>query len=386
VLLLIVGSAWATRIALPRWRLIDLDSIWFAGRLWNEGFNPYGAAFESQRPLIFGDEPGPIHWCLPPHTWTVSAPLGLLERETAWVSWNLLGLATAVGSAAVAGVVARGLGLSGGLVTVALLLLLCAMSATQAALLVGQLSFVLLAGVALFALGLVRRRDGLVALGVTLLLLKPQIGAVMLAMLIACPGRRRAAAMTIGLVGLLSVPALAIGGPEPTIRGFLTNITGYQGAIAFNLPENMTGLGHWLAAGLGLPAPASILAPLALVAGPLLLRAALRRTGARDEAAEASAIIVLGLGTIAFFIPMHVYDLVLLAPFPAFLWPLRGRLPLLLTAASVPLLMRPENLHALIGLGTYTSFASLGCALLFAAAVTATLGARARSAPSSAVG
>jgi hypothetical protein len=415
-LLILASAAFLILKARPAYRLIDFDCLWYAGYLWNHGLNPYGPDFDRLKATLFAGGEQPISWVYPPHFWIIVAPIARLPMMAAQWVWNGLNLVLLVTGVALWGAVARSWALPAKAVAAALFVYLTFMTATGGAFSVGQTSFLMWFGFALLAFGLTGKRDWAAAIGIAILLLKPQIGAVAFATLLVFPGKFRVAVMAGLLVGLLSLPALAIGGVTETILSFLHNLGNYR-SIDYNLPDAMTGVSNLVAVWGGMNVSATVATGIAVVLAPLLFVISARATPfvpseveghpigkasldfARDE--RVGRYLAITLGVIAALVPLHVYDLIPLAAMIPLLWSLcscESRNPdtvstsptvvgscfrrsnwlvLGLGVLGLLLILRPENIARLTHLDEGPTTAAIGCLLIFAAALTAALSRRA---------
>ncbi|MGR3762388.1 hypothetical protein ACUXV3_19980 (plasmid) [Roseobacteraceae bacterium NS-SX3] len=360
----------------------DFRYIWLAGQLWLEGTDPYGAAYQPAGTVRIAQGHVPEMWVYPPSWWPLAVPFGALGLQAANVAWNLLNILLLT---AAAGLAARGfarvfpgrttalaarLGLSTGSGAAVLfcltLFLLAVLEATGILFSVGQTTALAAFGLALMLPGREGQQAWGGALGLALLMLKPQIGLAYAVLLLLLNGRtRRMVLYAVGISGLLALPALLADPAAPL--GFLRNVAGYDGFTAANLPHAQTGLrlilweltgtdiGNMAATG------AALAAVLAACCGPLRLACA------ADSGVRAWQRLALATALILALAPLHIYDFVLIVVLLPLLLTARGTAAALALAGGA-LIWRSENLAALTGFHAVE-------AEIFAGARLATLGA-----------
>ena len=366
----------------PPFPLIDFDHLWWAGRLWSLGHDPYGPAFTALKPQAFPAGTGPLAWVYPPHIWALVTPLGFLDRDTASMVWLALNVALVPVNAVL---VAKALSRwdmqpiwTGSI----LFIFVAFMTATGGALAVGQTSIVIAFGMALTIYGVSWRRRYLTAIGLAIMLLKPQIGLVGWSALAACNRERRAAILAAGIVVIGSLVPIIVGGILPTIGGFISNLMGYR-SIDYNLPDAMTGIGNLAATVFAIRLSAIVLSLVgaAVAFGFMALWTMRAEEEAQDRAGRIA--IMIALGTIAAFVPLHVYDLVILAPLPLLLFfenahnneASNYRRAFMMITGSL-LIFRPENFARFMPLPPLdhaSTLATIGCLVLAVMAFGITL-------------
>jgi hypothetical protein len=288
---------------------IDFKYLWFAGKLWNAGINPYSEEFVRQGAALFEHTHALQGWLYPPSWWALSAGLAVFDLETAVLVWRSLGallvlagtwllVEAARPALAVSRVAAAGLVLG----------YTACMQATPMALALGQTSLLVYFGAACLAFGMLRERRAFVVAGLAVLLLKPQVGVIAVAVLAASPARRIAVAQALALSALLAVPAFWIAGVVPTVSGYARELA-LHASLEVNAPPNTTGIRHLAfdVFGADLSAAAASALGLAVALGVSL---ALGRTAARPA-------LVLTIAGVLALAPLHEYDLVLAAPLVA---------------------------------------------------------------------
>lgn len=207
---------------------------------------------------------------------------------------------------------------------------------------VGQTTLIAGLGIAVMLWSRVSGRLVFEAIGLTLVLLKPQIGAPFVVLyLLFDTQSRKVVLMALLLSALLTVPSLVVA--PSTILDFFRNLAAYDGFTIANLPQSMTGLRLiiWEVTDLDIGSTAAtiitLVIVLALCSGPT------RLTRADYVNVKAWQVIGLACAAIVALAPLHIYDFVLLAaPFALLI---RGRIVSTLFAGLGALLIwRSENL------------------------------------------
>jgi hypothetical protein len=331
--------------------IVDFKFFWLAGRAWSAGINPYlQPQYRALGIALFGDWTPVMTWLYPPHFLAFVLPYSLLPSRAGLLAWNATGLILSGIAAFLLGTLFARRDFGRMMPAAAMIAYLGLMSASGSALGVGQISFLMLFGVALIAWGIGREAPFIGGVGMAIVMLKPQLGIVLCC---AIPFFRygvRMSAWGVLLVVVGSLPGLVIGGVGATIQGFLHNLSDYRG-IDYNLPAYMTGLANPIHAATGrdMPAiPMSLAACVVTVAAMAILHLRWRRAGAPDPQDAAAIYLLLSLGSVAAFVMLHVYDLVILCPLAAIL-PWLGKRAALACALPLLLLGRPENIGRLTG-------------------------------------
>lgn len=343
---------------------LDFRLIWLAGKLWASGISPYSAEFLEAYKATFGDGPNSHFWVYPPYWWGISRPLASLPFETALLVWNVVNYALLILGAALVSFFPkeRPNAVPYAVRFMSILALLSLVQATPFALALGQTSFLVLGGLALLLVAMEGRNRVLCAIGVALVMLKPNYGLF----LIICLLRYRwcwrpiiAVACAYIVASLLVAAPLGL---VDTVSGFLQNLSDYDAPhISAGQPENLTGLVHLLQI-MGISIPSSVALGLCLTVSIV--------TGL---VVKSSVDVLLAVAVFsAFLVPLHTYDLTFCVLLLVVL-SLRGtRGILLVSLVPFVFLFRPYNLAALSGVtnpDVMTSFqgsllASMGLMLL----------------------
>ena len=362
----------------------DFRYFWVAGRVWLEGLSPYGPDLPRLSAEMIPEGHVPRIWPYPPTLWLPTAFPALFPFETAWRIWlGLHGVAMILASAVIAvGLPALRISLGAGREFAVprplfFALHLGLMAYGEANLLSansGQVTGLLYLGAAVMMVGLYHDRDKTAIVGLTILLMKPHIGAaVALGLLISGARGRRLVLWAAVASVVLMLPALAI---APTaIFDWLRGLARYDGENSANLPEAMTGLRNllWEFGGLTLGNLAASLAGLA-VSGVVAVW--LCRKDRRGDApltdegrlTRLSAAMILAALAAA---PLHLYDFVLLGVALPLL-PLLAPARVFAALIAILMLTRPCYLHVQVTgelptqIFVGSTFATLGAAVLLA--------------------
>ena len=355
----------------------DFRYFWVAGRVWLEGANPYGSDLPRLSTELIPDGHLPKIWPYPPTLWLPTVLPALFSFETAWRVWlGFYVLSVILASAIVAaGLPALRLPVgSGRAITVPrplfFALHLGLMASGEANLLgftSGQVTGLFYLGTALMLVGIYRGRDGAAIAGLTILFMKPHIGAaIAVGLLISGARGRRIVLWAVVASVILMLPALVI---APTaIFDWLQGLARYDGVNTANIPAAMTGVQNlvWHFGGVGIGSFAASLMCLAVAAA---LAFWLRRgAGIADNArlAHLAAAMILTALAVA---PLHIYDFVLFgAVLPLIALPTGARV----FAATLALIMLfwPSTLYLKLGevqptqIFVGSTFATIGAAIL----------------------
>lgn len=325
---------------------IDFRYIWTAGRLWAQGIDPYSPRFLTLGRTIFATGNAIDNWLYPPQWWLISRILAEFPVEGAVAIWRgMSAVLLVVAAGALASVIRR---IRPGIPWWAIPLAIATVSlmeGTAQTLLMGQTSILVFAGFCLMGCALLTSRRWLMVVALGLLLLKPQF-ALPVVICFACMKQWRGAVLiALIITGLACLPQVMQYGLLPTLKGMLGNMA-LHGQLKGNWPENLPGFAHliWELTGLSLSNAADIALDL-VASGALAIIICWRRDLHEEDRAT------LGIALIAsamFFLPVHDYDMVALAPVAMLGSILRG-MSRRLTWAAVALAFRPGFICAQFG-------------------------------------
>ena len=285
---------------------LDFKLIWLAGKLWSEGKNPYGEEFLNAYLPEFGAGPNTHFWVYPPYWFPISTFFAHFSFGTALWLWGILNIALLItGTYLIARCCTRNDQGRFWLVFGAALFFVCTMQATAVTASIGQTSVLVYFGFSCLLYGISSGRVSLVALGLTVLALKPNIGLFAF-LAVAMMPKFRIATLFSGALCLVSSAVLVP--HHEQIAGFLKALAKYYDPnLTANGPANLVGLIHFLP---------FMHATAILAAGLIAMIAMQRRFGgsADDVIGSFPLFVVITL----FFTSLHSYDLVALGiPFMA---------------------------------------------------------------------
>ncbi|HWC55418.1 MAG TPA: glycosyltransferase 87 family protein, partial [Sphingomicrobium sp.] len=278
--------------------------------MWIAGLDPYSASFAKAGADILPRDAVVVAY--PPNWWIISAGLGALKVRWAILSWKLLNLA----GAGIAGLLflrsaKRIQAAVSPWLSSLFLVCLFASDAMANGMRLGQTSVVVLLGLALLVDGLTAERSARQSFGLSLLLLKPQIGLLFLLLLLTRPRTRAAALVACAITVASCLPVLFTLGPAGTLasaRNFFGDLAFYA-SLQLNWPIYMSGLPFLLAS-----AGLRISPFLALLAAWLIAEVALRRRTNADPRRFAAEYWLVSVSALVAIVPLHFYDFVLFFP------------------------------------------------------------------------
>jgi hypothetical protein len=309
----LIGLAAVFVLVVVKQTLADLfpyDFAYFhaAGRTWGAGMDPYGPAYAGfARSYI---PPQSALWVYPPQWWGITVPLGLLPMQSALIAWKIAGLlALIAGSALLFDTFRTVTGRAWVATALVFSIVLSSSDAAWMTLRLGQSSLFVLLGFALMLHGLRFQGTKRVAIGLAILLLKPQFGLFFLLLLIGMRGGWRPALAAVALSALACLPVLFTFGIEGTIASalrYFSALSSYD-ALSWNRPGSLTGA-TFLMTVLGIPAPPRVVTILVASGVTAWMR--------QRQALEPVDQCLVGLALFYAIVPLHNYDLILM---PAFL-------------------------------------------------------------------
>ncbi len=338
----------------------DYRTLWIAGNLWASGQNPYGVAFRPEY-LAHFDAIGPGDFFNYPPCWypilVLLSRLSFAHSLMVWQLVNVVLLVAAVGLTA--SIFGKG---NRELVRTSFLVGLGSVAIMQPTVWViqdGQTSIMLYLGLATIFYGISNKKHWAVLTGLLITGLKPNIGVITFLLIAMMPEWRRTLAAAVGVLVIASTPAL-LHHPGEALSGFLANLGRYHGyplsadtpadvlanpwthlrgnwvEVLPNAPSQMVGLYHfteWLPAGLA----SNILIIMAAILSVIVYR-----YSSSDELRFMRIALV-----ILTFVPLHSYDMPMLAVPAIFLWTRNWAMKspaMLIALAGLLLCIRPGNI------------------------------------------
>ena len=344
IILGVSGIYFATKVMLFQGGTVDFKHLWLAGEIWENGANPYGDEYLEYGQAIFAGENIPT-WMVYPPSWYLLARIVALfpyqEANAIWVS--LSAIAVIMGGLIVVDTFKRTERVATLLEISGLFAFLMIGSASAIALSLGQTSPLVFLGFALFWRGWSLAHKPALIVGLILLMLKPNFG-LPFAMLAATRPLFWGEILIAGAVSIaMAIPSFLADGLFDVLASYLALLSQY-GSVDVNSAPNMTGIRNFIHLISGQSVGSFLLVGLAaLVAMAIGIIGSVRqRLSANDE-------ITLVLMTTFLFVPLHTYDLLVMAPILLFLHlePLRERIVL---GVSMLVLLRVNNVATVTGI------------------------------------
>ncbi len=305
------------------WKLISLQGIdlsfryiWIAGSIWLDGGNPYGEEyFQLSSELFEGFNGQPFYY--PPNWWAVAQSFALFDYSVAMEIWRFISISCVLASSLF---LYRALKSSIDTVGVPYMIfytgLVSLMQITAVVLATGQTVILMYLGMALTASGVLKTNRVLTVIGLSILLLKPQIGVPLCCALLMVR-KHQITVLWTGIVGiLLAAPAFVITGPVTTLKTYFNGLSQHAN-FPSNAPEVSTGLKNILAYTMqSTPSSTSLMIIailVVLVVGYLANRKSEKITSERQDKFNI-LYMILAVSLVAFFSPLHEYDMLILLP------------------------------------------------------------------------
>ena len=308
------------------WDVVTLDFrfFWLAGDFWTKGESPYSAQYAAEAASRFQSLRGAI-WYYTPNWFPLAAIFSLADPLTASRSWLAANAVLLLASAALNAAAFRSLRAASSLADFnaptasfvealpprALFFLFAgAMALSQAAgntLHLGQSSMLIYFGASLLTFGAVRGRLSPGAVGLAILMLKPQIGILICAGLVFSAYGRRAIALAALASIAMAAPAFIATPPDQLVADFARGVGLYTDQL-YNMPPAVTGLRHlvWVGGGVDMGSAFYLMLALAFACA-FGLGGAMRREPLKTADLIAAAIAIAVMTS-----PLHVYDFTLL--------------------------------------------------------------------------
>lgn len=344
VAVVLLSLAYVFTKIFDRQESIDFKYIWLAGDMWRQGVTPYGEAFHQLGAKTFWYSNIPTSFYYPPSWYPLAIAFSALGFAQSAVMWRIFSGVVLMAALAVFLATSRRVGRHVGLVqhTLFIVFVLAGSSAAHV-LSTGQTSILILLGLALFLRGYVLGQRPVLCAGLVLLMLKPNFG---LPFVVFCMMKRewRLPVAVAGIVSIaMAVPALVPGGLS-VIKAYLATL-GQHGLEPVNAPGSMTGLRNLMFYVTGADIGSYI--PILLAcAGAVVIARLEDREHARGTA-QILALVAMSL----FLVPLHTYDMVLIAPL-ALMDPRVSRWATALVSGGLLVIFRANNFAGATGLTT----------------------------------
>jgi hypothetical protein len=297
---------------------VDFKFIWLAGVVWANGGDPYSATYANTAQVIFeGLKTNvPQFWYYGPNWWPISRALAAFDLSTATLIWRLsivalifLGSLLFYRALPFFGYKISFIELAGFVGVISL------MEPTANTITIGQTTAIVYVGLGALALGLAANRCYLIVIGVIVMLLKPQIGLVLLPSFFIFRAYRVAVITALLITCLMALPSL-IGHDLMTVFREYVAQAAIHGKQPSNLPLETTGLRHLIFALAGLSISSlstTAIAILVVTAGTLVLRSGIQNEG-RMTTNAINAWFFFAISSLACIVSLHTYDLIFMAP------------------------------------------------------------------------
>lgn len=288
--------------------LIDFKTVWLAGEIWRQGHSAYGPEYLAEGKRIFWESNVPFWFPYPPNWYPVARPLGNFSFDEASIYWRAISAVLLISGFWFAATSASKANPNIDILQYALFFMFVAVgSATAISLSTGQTSILIFFGTAVFLWGYVQNRRVAVALALAVLVMKPNFGLPFVAF---CLFQREywPAVIAAGVIALaMAAPALVPYGPVNVIGDYAA-VLGQFHQVQTNTPETTTGLRNLFFHATGIDLKSYF--PMALACLTAAAIGAVPRNDTRTRLAKCLFLIAASL----FFVPMHTYDFIIIAP------------------------------------------------------------------------
>lgn len=298
------------------WTDVDFLYIWLSGHLWSLGISPYSAEFIEQVNILFEIFNGQAFF-YPPGFWFISRFFASFEYQTAVETWRWTSVCLLLFSSLL---LKAGMGNAGIKISWPTIIfytgMVSLMQGTVLTFVLGQTSIVIYFAVCLVIYSALSRNNALLAVGLCLVLLKPNVVVGLFIAFLPFAIYRKSIVLTVFGSVLMALPALLPFGIIKTSISYLRGISGHTDYIA-NQPELTTGIRN-IFYHLTDIEMSSTFAVLITVLGILMTMFVIARTGVftKDEhdSEKILFVLALSLSMIGFLAPLHVYDFMFVAP------------------------------------------------------------------------
>lgn len=339
----------------------DFRYLWTAGVVWAHHGNPYSPNYAVAGAQQFPIGPYPImSWVYPFHWYVPARLVAALDPATGFRVWVvlstiLLGVGGWLSFIAARLVNARWTAVA----VIAVATYACTSTPLVFLLRHGHPAALAVFGIAVIAYGVASRRPYLTGVGAALAMLKPHLGLPIVVALVAMPGGLLALVTGAALTLLGSVPAFAVSGIWPQVRGLIEQSTGGYQTVPYNSAGFMSGMPHFLYLATG----HNFSITLSTVAAVLVNITATVWSRKLDPERRVALFIAIGCGITTSLVSLHGYDLTILL-FSLPLLPLLRPGHFFTAMIGYALLWRAENLARLLGDFRYTPTIQTIAALL----------------------
>lgn len=295
---------------------LDFKYFWLAGKAWADGVNPYSEQFNELGRAYFPNENALNLWYYPPNWWVITRFLVSFDYGTALIIWRAASGLMLIGGAFLLrqGLKARGLPVNG--TWFAFFLGFVASSQpTALSINYGQTGTLIFFGACVSAYGLLARRNAATVAGLAVLALKPHIVVLFSLFLLAYPRYRWTVIQAAIISAVLTLPVFVTIGFGETIAGFLDTISQHK-EFGPNSPGHVIGfqsLIYWTT-GLKTGGVSYLVVMMLAVAGAAAWRRSVYGQEGPQDGEGLLLLLSFALSLVAFILPFHNYDLLILTP------------------------------------------------------------------------
>lgn len=323
----------------------DFPYFWAAGTFWWHFESPYQPAYQaflaSQDLVYINDAPRPFFY--PPNAIWLYLPLGPFGDATAWRILSTINFTALLVSSYLFARIGRHIGVFKQIAVPALLhiaLITLVWSDGVRLYSDAQPSQVIYCGALLAMLGAWKRQAALIIIGLTITLIKPQLGAPLLLAFLLLPQTRLAALCAGAVTAALSLIGLSQGNPLEIAHMFVENIAQYT-SFNENRANRLSGLGyiyHITLGGLASPLILLVMTFSSIIIGKFLIS-----RSQREISREAMMTFALfALIAAFFFTPSHNNHYLPVTAAIVWLWRTPGASAIIASVAYGLIMVSPD--------------------------------------------
>lgn len=293
---------------------IDFQFIWLAGYMWNNDMNPYSAEFKALGHQLFVGGNEPEYWFYPPNWWIIAKASAVFEYETAGTIWRTFStLLIIFGSVLTIKTYNTHFARISNLRASIFLFFISFMYGTPICLLLGQTSALIYFGIVCFITAYLNNNRKLMVISVFLLMLKPHIGILACAFLLSSTAWFSSLAWATAITILFSLPAISLSGIESFLHEYFSQIKHHE-AHPFNTAYATTGLRNLFNSFFNIKTSVIAMTGIAFISSIILGWYTHRFKYSLNKSSKKTVSLSLLITFIAFFVPLHQYDLLVIAP------------------------------------------------------------------------
>ena len=342
--------------------------VWLAGHMWSNGQNPYSVLFKQMGAEIF-PKYSPTFWFYPPNWFFPSSLVALFDTNTGSIIWQAANVILLIISCAVVALAFKKIIQIEGfkktisdlsltkvdpflLIFVFVAFYMILSNPTALTLGLGQTSIIIFLGLSILMYGLISEKKWLPVIGLTILMLKPQVGLIFSFALIMEPSFRhiviKAAVATI----IMCLPAFFFTTIPEMAAYYAAHFAAEYKTYVYNRADLMTGINNFtysfFTKELG-SALTLFFALIVTIVGMVTLTKV--KNGEETELKNTQhkiAVLSFALAICMFVMPLHTYDLVIIGGIIPLMLYYRG-IPLILLIVGTGLIWRSKSVALLLG-------------------------------------